>query len=62
MRCDKCGKRFEDNWIPDDNWPKYDILQRCSVVSHTSKINLCVECSRKFKEWLEGENEKKETL
>lgn len=57
MRCDKCGKRFYDNWVPADNWPKYDIIQRCGAVSHTSKINLCVECSRKFKEWLEKESE-----
>lgn len=57
MRCDKCGKRFYDNWVPDDNWPKYDIIQRCGVVSNTSTINLCAECSKKFKEWLEEENE-----
>ena len=50
-------KRFYDNWVPDDNWPKYDIIQRCGVVSNTSTINLCAECSKKFKEWLEEENE-----
>ena len=58
MRCDKCGKRFDDDWFPQDNWPKYDITQRCGVINHISKINLCDECSKKLKEWLERENGK----
>ena len=57
MRCDKCGKRFEDNWIPGYSYPRYKIIQECGVLSHSSQINLCEECSKKFKEWLEKENE-----
>ena len=57
MRCDKCGKRFENDWTPQDNWPKYDITQRCGVLYHVTQINLCDECSKKFKKWLEEENE-----
>ena len=54
MRCDKCGKRFESDWYPGEHYPKYDILQRCGVLS-SSNIYLCSECSKKLKEWLEGE-------
>lgn len=57
MRCDKCGKRFEDDWAPSDGWPKYDITQRLGVLSHITQINLCDECSAKLKEWLEKEND-----
>lgn len=56
MRCDKCGKKFEDNWTPSNSWPKYDIIERLSVLT-VSPINLCSECSKKLKEWLEEENE-----
>lgn len=58
MRCDKCGKRFsESDWTPEENWPKYDITQRCGVLYHVSEIYLCDECSKKLKEWLENEDE-----
>ena len=57
MRCDKCGKRIENDWTPQDNWPKYDITQRCGVLYHITQINLCDKCSQKLKEWLEEENE-----
>ena len=59
MRCDKCGKRFEDNWTPGYSYPRYKIIQECGVLSHHSSINLCEECSKKFKEWLEKETEEK---
>lgn len=59
MRCDKCGKRFDDGWVPSSLWPRYDITQRLGVLSHTSKINLCDDCSKKFKEWLENEENEK---
>lgn len=55
MRCDKCGKRIEGDWTPDTLWPQYDITQRCGVLYHITKINLCDKCSQKFKEWLEKE-------
>ena len=55
MRCDKCGKRFDYDWTPDSRWPRYKIEQRCGVLYNISEINLCDDCSRKFKEWLEKE-------
>ena len=57
MRCDKCGKRFEDDWIPGYSHPRYKIIQECGVLSHSSSIYLCEECSQKFKDWLEKEDE-----
>ena len=57
MRCDKCGKRFDDDWFPEEGWPKYDILQKCGVTSHISRIYLCDECSKKLKKWLEEDDE-----
>ena len=56
MRCDKCGKKFENNWTPYNSCPKYEIIERLGVIT-CSPINLCSECSRKFKEWLEKEDE-----
>lgn len=56
MRCDKCGKRFSNDWTPEVGWPKYDITQRCGVLYNVSIINLCDECSKRLKEWLEAED------
>jgi len=56
MRCDKCGKKFENNWTPGNSWPKYEIVERLDVFAG-NPINLCSECSKKLKEWLEKENE-----
>lgn len=56
MRCDKCGKKFDELWVPGDDWPKYRIIERLSLFGE-SPINLCDECSRKLKKWLEEENE-----
>lgn len=58
MRCDKCGKKFDDFWVPSDIWPQYKITERLDVFGG-SPINLCDECSRKLKEWLEEEDETK---
>lgn len=62
MRCDKCGKIFDNNWTPDTLWPKYDITEHKGVMYRINKIYLCDRCSQKFSEWLEekenGENEK----
>ena len=54
MRCDKCGKKFENDWVPDALWPEYDIVQKLGVIGHISNIYLCSECSKKFKDWLEA--------
>lgn len=53
MRCDKCGKKFTNDWMPHTYYPKYDITERKGTLNHISNIYLCEECSQKFSEWLE---------
>lgn len=60
MRCDKCGKKFDDFWVPSDIWPQYKITERLDVFGG-SPINLCDECSQKFKDWLEVKEKENET-
>lgn len=59
MRCDKCGKKFTNDWMPDTHYPKYDITERKGTLYHISSIYLCEECSQKLSKWLEEkENDK----
>lgn len=58
MRCDKCRKKFKQDWVVGDSHPRYGIYEEtgCGFDAH-SPINLCMECSQLFKEWLSEEPE-----
>ncbi len=53
MLCDKCKKKCTGNWVPGESYPQYEIVERTGVVGDCAPINLCYECSIKFKQWLE---------
>ena len=59
MRCDKCRKKFQDNWEPGSMYPKYGITEKTDLMSITN-INLCMNCSQLFQEWLNEEPEEDE--
>ena len=54
MICDKCKKKFKDNWIPGDYYPKYKITE-ITGISEYAGINLCYDCSQEFQKWLKDD-------
>lgn len=59
MRCDKCRKKFKDNWTAGDNYPKY-LIHENTGLGEVTPVNLCEKCSRFFQEWLSEEPEEDE--
>ena len=59
MRCDKCRRKFKDSWIPQENWPKYEIHENTGL-GEVMPVNLCDKCSQLFQEWLCDEPEEDE--
>ena len=55
MKCDKCGNRFDYDLTQDIILQRYKIKKMCGLLYNIIEINLCDDCSRKFKEWLENE-------
>ena len=54
MICDKCKKKFTEDWIPGKNYPKYEITETTGL-SEYARINLCYECSKMFLAWLDDD-------
>jgi hypothetical protein len=59
MRCDKCRKKFTNNWVPGVFSPEYEIKETTGIGEH-SQVNLCYECCQLFKEWLSEEPQEDE--
>ena len=51
MKCDKCGKKHTKGWVPDTHYPKYVITEQTGLGDY-APVNLCIDCSRKFADWL----------
>lgn len=62
MRCDKCGKRFNNAWIVSEAWPKYQITEQTEILGEYSSVFLCDICSKRLKDWLEETPEKTQKL
>ena len=52
MRCDKCGRKFHENWVASESTPRYDITE-CVGLGEYAPINLCLYCVHKLQHWLD---------
>lgn len=51
MRCDKCRKKFHDDWVATETCPKYEITEKTGVGDY-APINLCSDCTQLYLAWL----------
>ena len=60
MRCDKCRRKYADNWSASTSTPKYKAEEQTGLGEY-APINLCYYCSQRFQQWLTEEPEEQGT-
>ena len=56
MLCDKCKRKYSENWVSSLNSPIYKIQEQTGLGDY-APINLCYYCSQRFQNWLTVEPE-----